>query len=477
VEIERTDRYRYMIPRGYRDGMRVPGFLYCNSRLFPVIREDGSLEQVANAAMLPGIVRASFAMPDIHYGYGLPIGGVVATDPGNDGVVTPGGVGFDINCGVRLLATSLEKTDVAPRLKELVEVMFNSIPCGVGVAGPLKLSRTEMDRVLRKGSAWAVEQGYGFPRDLERTESLGTLPGSDPDQVSHKAYQRGKGQLGTLGSGNHFAEVQVVEEILSPELSSSLGLFQNQVAVMIHSGSRGLGHQVCTDFLDVFGKAIKRYGISVPDRQLACAPAGSPEGEAYLAAMSAAANYAWANRQILSHWVRMAFKRLFGLPEEEASLIYDVAHNIAKFETHQVDGRERRLLVHRKGATRALPPGHPELPRVYRETGQPVIIPGDMGRASYLLCGAPGAEECFNSCCHGAGRVLSRRASKKAARGRSISTELEKQGVLVRARGRTTLMEEMPEAYKDVSEVVDVVVGAGLAVPVCRLRPLCVVKG
>ncbi len=477
MEIERIGRYRYRIPTSYRSGMQVPGLLYCNSRLFSAIREDGSLEQVANAAMLPGIVRASFAMPDIHYGYGLPIGGVVATDPRSDGVVTPGGVGFDINCGVRLLAVTLEKADVTPRLLELVEALFNTIPCGVGVSGPIKLSRPEMNRVLKRGSPWVVEQGYGLLEDLERTESMGTLPNADPGEVSHRAYERGKEQLGTLGSGNHFAEVQVVDEILSVGLATALGLSQGQVTVMIHSGSRGLGHQVCTDFLDVFGKAMKRYGIAVPDRQLACAPVNSPEGAAYIGAMSAAANYAWANRQILFHWVRSAFKRLFGVPEDEIKLIYDVAHNIAKLESHLLDGKDIKLLVHRKGATRALPPGHSELPQAYRHTGQPVIIPGDMGRASYLLCGAPEAEECFNSCCHGAGRVLSRRAAKKAARGRSISVELEKKGVLVRARGRTTLMEEMPEAYKDVSEVVDVVVGAGIAVPVCRLRPLCVVKG
>ena len=477
MEIERLDRYRYKIPTDYRPGMQVPGILYCDSKLFSVVREDGSLEQVVNAAMLPGVVRASFAMPDIHYGYGLPIGGVIATDPAKGGVVTPGGVGFDINCGVRLLALPLEESEVRPRLKSLVEALFKAIPTGVGVAGPIRLSRKEMDRVLKRGSAWAVEQGYGFVEDLERTESLGTLSEADPSEVSQKAYERGRDQLGTLGSGNHFAEVQVVDEVFDEERAEALGLAEGQIAVMIHSGSRGLGHQVCTDFLGVFGKALKTYGISVPDRQLACAPVESPEGRSYIGAMSASANYAWANRQILSHWVREVFEDLFGVSPEEIRLIYDVAHNIAKFETHQVDGKKLRVLVHRKGATRALPPGDSQLPECYRMVGQPVVIPGDMGRASFLLCGEPGSQECFNSCCHGAGRVLSRRAAKKAARGRSISSELEKKGVMVRAKGKATLMEEMPEAYKDVSQVVEVVAGAGLARPVLRLRPLCVVKG
>ncbi len=477
MEIERIGRYRYRVPETYREGMRVPGLLYCDSSLFSVVREDGSLEQVVNAATLPGIVRASFAMPDVHFGYGLPIGGVVATDPGEGGVVTPGGVGFDINCGVRLLRVPLTEAEVRPRLRGLVDALFKAIPSGVGVAGPLRLSRGEMNRVLSKGASWAVEEGYGLVEDLERTESTGVLSQADPGEVSQKAYERGRDQLGTLGSGNHFAEVQVVDQVLHPSRAATFGLEEGQVAVMIHSGSRGLGHQVCTDFLGVFGKAMKRYGISVPDRQLACAPVESPEGEAYIAAMSASANYAWANRQVLSHWVREVFEELFGVAHHEVSLLYDVAHNIAKFERHEVDGREKRLLVHRKGATRALPPGHPELPSCYAGTGQPVVIPGDMGRASFLLCGEPGARECFNSCCHGAGRVLSRRAAKKAARGRSILSELEKAGVMARAKGRATLMEEMPEAYKDVSKVVEVVAGAGLAVPVCRLRPLCVVKG
>ncbi len=366
---------------------------------------------------------------------------------------------------------------MGPRLGELVKALFKAIPSGVGVGGTMRLSRKEMDQVLSRGSAWAVEEGYGVSGDLERTESWGCLDHADPGQVGQKAYERGRDQLGTLGSGNHFVEVQVVDQVLDKSLAAAMGIDEGQVTVMIHSGSRGLGHQVCTDFLSVFGKAMRTYGIVVPDRQLACAPVDSPQGRAYLGAMAASANYAWANRQVLSHYVRGVFARLFGVSEDEMPLVYDVAHNIAKFEVHQVNGRRSRLLVHRKGATRALPPGHPELSPCYCAIGQPVVIPGDMGRASYLLCGDQGAEECFNSCCHGAGRVLSRRAARRAARGRSIAKELESQGVMVMARGRATLMEEMPEAYKDVSRVVKVVEGAGLARVVCRFRPLCVVKG
>ncbi|MBI3457201.1 MAG: RtcB family protein [Candidatus Rokubacteria bacterium] len=460
--------------------MRVPGLVYANDELMASIRRDGSLEQVANAACLPGIVKASLAMPDIHQGYGLPVGGVVATDAAH-GVISPGGVGYDINCGVRLLRTSLTREELAPRLAALVDALAHAIPSGVGSSGRVKLSPTEERRgpVLR-GARWAVEQGYGDVEDLARIESHGTIPGADPDAISQKAYERGRGQVGTLGSGNHFLEVQVVDEVLVPEVAEALGLASGLVTVMIHTGSRGFGHQVCTDALGVMQGAMRRYGITLPDRQLACAPVDSPEAQAYLGAMRAAANFAFANRQCLAHFARETFERVLGISPRQLGmrLVYDVAHNIAKEEEHEHEGRRLRLLVHRKGATRAFPPGHPELPEAYRATGQPVLIPGDMGRYSYVLVGTAGSmRETWGSTCHGAGRVLSRTAAVKAARGRSIAQELLARGIVARASGRESLAEEMSEAYKDVKDVVEVVERAGLSRIVARLRPLGVVKG
>ncbi len=477
---EKIDEYRWRIPKSYKSGMRVPGIIYAKEKMLSKITEDGAHEQVANAAFLPGIVKASLAMPDIHYGYGLPIGGVVATDVNKDGVITPGGVGFDINCGVRLLRTDLEYEDVRNLIEDLTEAIFHTVPSGVGSEGDISLSKQDFTRACRKGAVWAVEEGYGIEEDLECTESKGYIPWADPDMVSKKAFERGRDQLGTLGSGNHFLEIQVVDQIYNAKLAEGLGLFKGQITIMIHTGSRGFGHQICTDYLKVMEAAVKKYGIKLPDRQLACAPYNSKEGQDYLAAMACGANYAWANRQIISYLVRRAFEKVFGKSFSSLGIytVYDVAHNIVKLENHKINGKEVLLAVHRKGATRAFPPGHPELPEKYRRTGQPVIIPGDMGRASFVLCGTEKAmEETFGSTCHGAGRVLSRNQAKKLAKGKDIASEMGKKGIVVRSSSKRTLYEEIPEAYKDVSEVVDVVHKAGIAKLVARMRPLGVVKG
>ncbi len=481
VHVERVSAYQWRIPPDAKPGMRVPGIVYADDELMAQIRRDGSLEQVANAAALPGIVKASLAMPDIHQGYGLPVGGVVATDAVRDGVISPGGVGYDINCGVRLLRTHLTQAELAPRLPALVDALAQAIPAGVGSRGRVKLSAADERRgPVVGGARWAIERGYGEGDDLARMESHGVLPGADPETVSQRAYERGRGQLGTLGSGNHFVEVQVVDEIRAPAEAAALGLEMGRITLMIHTGSRGLGHQVCTDALGAMEPAMRRYAITLPDRQLACAPVGSAEAQAYLGAMRAAANFAFANRQCLAHFAREVLERVLQVSPRDLglALVYDVAHNIAKEEEHEVDGRPMRLLVHRKGATRAFPPGHPELPEAYRAIGQPVLIPGDMGRYSYVLVGTAGSmRETFGSTCHGAGRVMSRTAAVKAARGRSIAQELAARGILARASGREALAEEMSEAYKDVKNVVEVVERAGLSRVVARLRPLGVIKG
>jgi len=475
----RLDEYRWQVPRDYKPGMHVPGIIYASDSLMEHIKKDQSIEQVANAATLPGIVKASLAMPDMHFGYGLPIGGVVATRM-DDGVITPGGVGFDINCGVRVLRTNLSRIDLKDKLRPLVEGLYAGIPTGVGAKGALKLSQSEFDRMLVKGAHWAVENGYGTKDDLEHIEATGRIEGADPDKVSQKAYERGRGQLGTLGSGNHFGEIQYVERIFDKDAAEALGLREGQITVMIHTGSRGFGHQVCTDYLEVMERAVRKYGFDLPDRQLACAPIGSKEGKDYLGAMRAAANFGFTNRQMIMHWVREVFMRVLGISPRELgmSLIYDVAHNIVKFEEHEVDGRKMTLAVHRKGATRAFPPGHPETPEVYRKVGQPVLIPGDMGTSSYILVGTEkGMQETFGSACHGAGRVMSRTAAVKACKGRAIERELEDAGIIVRYTGRDALKEEVPEAYKDIDQVVDVVHNAGIAKRVARLKPMGVIKG
>jgi len=458
----------------------VPAIIFADDRLMGQIKDDLSLEQAANAATLPGAVRAAYSMPDIHQGYGLPIGAVVATRT-DGGVVTPGGVGYDINCGVRLLRTDLTRAEVQPHVKELVNLLFAEVPTGVGSHGKVHLTSENQIRPVVEGARWAVSQGMGEPDDLTFAEAGGCIPGADPDAVSRKAYERGRDQAGTLGSGNHFLEIQVVEHLYDEQAGNVLGLFPGQVTVLIHTGSRGFGHQVCTDYLATMERAVKKYGIQLPDRQLACAPFDSAEAQAYLGAMRAAANYAWANRQCLTHWTREVFQRIFRKPPARLgiSVVYDVAHNIAKVEEHLVDGRSVRLVVHRKGATRAFPPGHPELPEAYRAIGQPVLVPGDMGRASFVLVGTKGAmDETFGSTCHGAGRLLSRAAAIKAARGRAIEREVEDTyGVYVRATGRDSLKEEMPEAYKNAQDVVNVCHMAGISKMVARLRPLGCIKG
>ena len=476
--LHRINEVKLEIPQDFKAGMRTKGIIYIDK----ILEEDlemKSIEQVANVATLPGIVGASLAMPDIHMGYGFSIGGVAAFDL-KDGIISPGGVGYDINCGVRLLRSSLRRDEALPRVKDLVEALYNNIPAGVGSKGKLRLTPKDERRLAAKGAQWAVENGFGSKEDLNHTESGGCIEGADPDIVSEKAYERGRSQQGTLGSGNHFAEIQYIDEIYDEKAANSLGLFKDHIAVMIHTGSRGFGHQVCTDFLTVMQKAVLKYNIDLPDRELACAPFNSPEARDYISAMKAAANYAWANRQCIMHWVKESFMKVFNAGPNDLGmgLVYDVAHNIAKIEEHTVDGMKRQLIVHRKGATRAFPPGHPELPEVYRHLGQPVIIPGDMGRASFVLLGTDRAmEESFGSTCHGAGRLMSRHQAIKKAKGRAIWREMEDKGIIVMAAGRGTLAEEMPEAYKDISNVVDVVHNAGLSKKVARLRPLGVIKG
>ena len=460
-------------------GMRVPARIYATPAMLEQITADKAPEQAANVAHLPGIVMASLAMPDIHWGYGFPIGGVAAFDV-RDGVISPGGVGYDINCGVRLMASKLTRADVTPRLRDLVNQLFRDVPTGVGAAGALTVSTEELKRVVRLGARWAVERGLGTEADLEFIEEHGCLEGADPSRVAERAWERGREQLGTLGSGNHFLEVGYVEEIFDPRAAQVLGLFPDQVTVIIHCGSRGFGYQICEDYLAVMDRAVRKYGIQLPDRQLACAPIDSEEGRAYLGAMSCAINYAFANRQVIAHHARHAFAHALKLTPAEIGLrtVYEVAHNIAKFEVHTVAGGARKLCVHRKGATRAFAPGRPEVPGAYREIGQPVLIPGDMGRYSYVLTGTARAmEETFGSTCHGAGRALSRVKASKAARGRNIVAEMEARGIIVRGQSRRTVDEEISEAYKDVANVVDACQLAGISNKVARLRPLGCIKG
>lgn len=477
VKLRRLDEYRWEVPK--EGAMRVPGIIYASEKLMRAMGQDESPRQVANVAHLPGIVKRSLAMPDMHWGYGFPIGGVAAFEL-EGGVVSPGGVGYDINCGCRLMVTNLRHEEVRPRIAKIVTALFQHVPSGVGSKGALKLPRSEEKKVLAEGARWAVNNGYGSAGDLESMEDGGCLAGADPEEVSERALERGKDQVGTLGSGNHFLEVEIVEEIFDRDAASALGIEVGQVAVMIHSGSRGLGHQVCDDYLARLVKHVDKLGIALPDRQLACAYIQSPEGRQYLSAMACAANYAWANRQMLMHWTGEALERALGLSPRGLGmrLVYDVCHNIAKIEEHVVDGKKMMLCVHRKGATRAFPPGHPALPEKFRKTGQPVLIPGDMGTGSYVLVGAEKAmEETFGSTCHGAGRVMSRAAAIKASKGRAIRREMEDRGVLVMAAAKGTLAEEIPEAYKNIDEVVNVVHGAGLSRKVARLKAIGCIKG
>jgi tRNA-splicing ligase RtcB (3'-phosphate/5'-hydroxy nucleic acid ligase) len=485
VNIEHVSGFKYRIPKEGK--MRVDAVFYASEGILEDLEDEdyASLRQLCNVAALPGVVEPALTMPDIHWGYGFPIGGVAAFDPNDGGVVSPGGVGFDINCGVRLLVSELSRKDVDPgegrmvddsRKNRLADALYESVPSGVGKGRKgTGLSREDLEEVLARGAGALVGRGYGEPEDLENIESKGRLPAADPKGASDRAYQRGVSQLGTLGSGNHFLEVQYMDEIYDEEAARAYGLEQGMVTVLIHSGSRGLGHQVCQDYVERCMDAAKMYGIELEDRQLAAAPIRSPEGEAYLGAMAAAANFAFANRQLITHSTRQAFASAgFDSEHQHLRVLYDVAHNNAKFEKHD----DREVLVHRKGATRAFGPGNEELPERYRSVGQPVLVPGDMGRYSFVLAGTEGAmSETFGSSAHGAGRKMGRKKAKRAAKGRNIRRELEDKGILIRAANRATVDEEMSEAYKDATEVVDTTDGAGIGKKVARLRPLIVVKG
>ncbi len=478
--LNKIDDYRWEIPPSYKEGMAVPGLIFASESMLRHIWEERALEQVANVAFLPGIVSYSLAMPDIHWGYGFPIGGVAATRMG-DGVVSPGGVGFDINCGVRLLRTNLAKEEVAPKIEQLIAALYVNIPSGLGSEGKIRVSEKELNAVLIKGSRWALEKGYGEAEDIVVTEESGCIKGANPDKVSPKAKKRGIPQLGTLGSGNHFLEIEVVNEIYDRATAAAMGINDiGQVLILIHTGSRGLGHEVCSDYIRVLNQAVTRYGISLPDRQLACAPVNSPEGQDYLQAMACAANYAWTNRQCIAHWTRESLIKVLGKSPREIGLeqIYDICHNIAKIEEHTTNGKRQTLCVHRKGATRAFPAGHPDVPDIYRGIGQPVLIPGDMGRCSYIAVGTETAmKETFGSTCHGAGRVQSRAAAKRSVRGADVVKALAAKGIVVKAGSMGSLAEEASEAYKDVTEVVEVAHKAGISRKIVKAIPLGVIKG
>ncbi|MDO8886373.1 RtcB family protein [Candidatus Oleimmundimicrobium sp.] len=478
--LEKVGPYSFKIPKSYRKGMRVPGIIYADDELLLLAKDDKALEQVINVAFLPGIVKASFAMPDIHRGYGFPIGGVAATDVKKDGTISPGGVGFDISCGVRLLKTNILASEAAPLLKNLMHELSRSIPKGVGRHGEIILNQNEMKEVLATGVGWVVKQGYAWEKDLICIEEKGCLGEANPDKVSKRAFERGHNQLGTLGAGNHFIEVQEVIEVYDEQVAEAFGLFKKQLVVSIHSGSRGFGHQVCSDYIKVMNKVVKKLGFELPDRQLSCAPVSSAEGKDYYAAMACAANYAMANRQFLTYWTRQSFENIFKKSAEALgmTLLYDVSHNLAKFENHMVDGKNVRLCVHRKGATRAFGPNLLPKYSPYHKIGQPVIIPGDMGRASYILVGTNESEnEAFSSTCHGAGRVMSRSEAKRKIKVAQLKKELAEKGVVVEAGHDALLVEEAPEAYKDVSKVVAVCDGAKLSKKVVKLKPLGVLKG
>jgi len=478
--LKKIDDYRWEIPTSYKEGMSVPGRIFASESMLDHIWEEHAFEQVANVAFLPGIVRYSLAMPDIHWGYGFPIGGVAATRV-KDGVVSPGGVGFDINCGVRLVRTNLTEEEVRAKIEQLVIELFNNIPSGLGSEGKIKASRKELDEVMVEGSRWAVERGYGLPEDIVATEESGCMKGARADKVSDKAKKRGLPQLGTLGSGNHFLEVAVVDEIYDRDAAKVMGIEDlGQVLLLIHTGSRGFGHQICSDYVELLGQAVKKYGIDLPDRQLACAPIESPEGKDYLAAMAGAANYAWTNRQFILHWARESFADVFGKSQAELGMrqIYDVCHNIAKIEKYDINGKLEELCVHRKGATRAFPAGHPDIPDAYRGIGQPVLIPGDMGRYSFVALGTEVAmAETFGSTCHGAGRLKSRGAAKRSLKGAAVARSLAAKGITVKAGSMASLAEEAPQAYKDVSEVVEIAHQAGISRKVVKTKPIGVIKG
>ncbi len=477
-DIKRIGKYLYEIPTSHRDDMRVSARIYADEQLLEAALTDRSMKQLINTTTLPGVVKYTLAMPDIHQGYGFPIGGVAATQP-PDGVISPGGIGYDINCGVRMLASGIEREALAPYVEDLLQAMYRLVPTGLGKGG-IKVAKRDMDRVLEQGAAWAVGKGYGSKEDLARTESRGCMAGADASAVSQRAKDRGLHQLGSLGSGNHFLEIDEVTEVYDEEVADIFGLQQGFIAVQIHCGSRGLGHQVCSDYVRLLQKAVRKYHIELPDRELVCAPFESPEGQDYFAGMAASANFAWANRHVIAHWVRRAFEETLAgkIPSWQLTQVYDVAHNIGKVEHYTVDGKRTRLVVHRKGATRAFGPSSKELPKVYRNVGQPVLVPGSMGTASYVLVGTDRALDLtFGSTCHGAGRVMSRTRAKKTIWGEDLMRQLRQQGIAVKAGSMAGLAEEAPQAYKDVARVVDVVAGAGIARKVAKLTPIGVIKG
>lgn len=476
-QLIRINDYLWEIPR--QGGMKVPSRVYASSELLNKMRSDRTLIQAANVAHLPGIYKYSIVLPDGHEGYGFPIGGVAAFDA-EEGVISPGGVGYDINCGVRVIKTNLSYEDVKPKLKDLADVLQRNIPSGLGSTGRLRLPVRELDDVLDNGIDWAIENGYGWEEDREVCEENGHMKYADSSKVSSRAKHRGHNQLGTLGSGNHFLEVQIVDKIYDPSIAKELGItHEGQITVMIHTGSRGLGHQVASDYLRVMEHAMYKYNIRVPDRELAAVYANTKEAEDYFAAMCAAANYAWTNRQILTHWTRMSFEKVFNISAEKLGmyLIYDVAHNIAKLEEHEVDGKRVKVYVHRKGATRAFPPGSPFIPVKHRPFGQVVLIPGSMGTASYILVGRDEAKQTFYSTAHGAGRQLSRAEALRRVRGSDVRNQLESRGIKVRAASLRVLAEEWDKAYKDVDKVVDVTHRVGISKKIVRLRPIAVTKG
>lgn len=479
VRLEKVGDYEWRIPAGFKPCMKTDAIIFADEYLLEKMESDLTLDQAANVACLPGIELYSYVMPDGHQGYGFPIGGVAGFDI-EDGVISPGGVGYDINCGVRVLRTNLSLQDVKSKLRDLVDAIFKNVPSGVGSTGYLKLTFRDLDEVLEYGVKWAIERGYGWERDAVHTEEEGSMKGARADKVSRVAKQRGHEQLGTLGAGNHFLEIQVVEEIYDPHIAKIMGITHvGQITVMIHTGSRGLGHQVASDYLMIMERAMRKYGISVPDRELAAVPFKSPEAQDYFAAMAAAANFAWANRQIITHWVRESFRQVYKRDPEEFDLevIYDVAHNIAKIEEHIINSEKYKVVVHRKGATRAFPPGHPDIPEDYKSIGQPVLIPGSMGTASYILVGIYEGARTWYSAPHGAGRWLSRGEAIRSYSPDRVISELERKGIAIRAATKRVVSEEAPEAYKDVDRVVFVAEKVKIAKPVVKLVPIGVVKG
>jgi tRNA-splicing ligase RtcB len=478
-DFKQISQYLFEVPKSYRSDMRVPARFYADMKLLEAIKTDKSLDQLINTATMPGIVKYALAMPDIHQGYGFPIGGVIATEL-PEGVISPGGVGYDINCGVRLLGTHLDRRELLPFLDDLASALYSNCPSGLGKGGNIKLRRGELETLVERGARWALKRGYATEEDLERTEERGCVEGADASKISSRALKRGAGQVGTLGSGNHFIEVDVVDEVLDQKAADRMGLTPERVVVQIHCGSRGFGHQVCSDYVRRFQPLVHKFGIKLPDRELVCAPLNSTDGQEYLAAMRAAANYAFANRQVLVHHIRRSFEQVLAGKVGNYNLyqIYDITHNMAKIEEHEIDGQTKRVCVHRKGATRAFGPGSPVLPEIYRDIGQPVLVPGSMGTASWVLLGTEGSmKQTFGSTCHGAGRTMSRKKAKRQVWGGDLRDELEMAGIRVRAGSMPGLAEEAPIAYKDVDQVVEVVHGAGIAKKVARIVPIAVIKG